>query len=296
MAPSRNAALQKVGALDPAGTSFPRERLAQALRELPAPGELASEYRRRSLGTGVLGVLAATGVSAFLGVTGRVSPGRAGVAVAVGVVLAIVLAVTSALRRMPRALSTVGEALRGATPANAAEALAQIRPVAGDALSLAGPDLLLRALAGLESWAGAPDRGAAVGHAALAAIDGPRAWRWVGGIAAELVRSLALAGRVEEAKQWIAWGDRHLSPVFEGESWLPRALVLLREGEGDRAAALLEAGPLDAEDLSVWTGHEARALLAFARGASLSANVPAPSVAFIGSAWPEFAAFLARRA
>jgi hypothetical protein len=296
MAPSRNAALQKVGALDPAGTSFPRERLAQALRELPAPGELPSEYRKRSLGAVVLGVLAATGMTAFLGVTGRLGPGRAGVAVAVGVVLAIVLAVTSALRRMPRVLSTVGEALRGATPANAATALAQVRPVAGDALTLAGPDPLLRALAELECWDGAPDRGAAVGHAALAAIDGPRAWRWVGGITAEIVRSLALAGRVEEARQWIAWGDRHLSPVFEGESWLARALVLLREGEGGRAAVLLEAGPLDAEDLSLWTGHEARALLAYAQGVELPVDVPPASVAFIGSAWPEFAGFLARRA
>jgi hypothetical protein len=294
MARTRTEALERLGALDPASTSFPRERLARALRELPVLGELPPEYRKRSLGKGVLGVLAATGVAAFLGVTGRLSPGRAAVAVAVGVTLAIVLAVTSALRRMPRVASAVGETLRGATPANAAEALARIRPVAGEALTYRTPDVLLRAIAELECWAGAPDRGAAVGHAALATINGPRAWRWVGGITAEMVRSLALAGRLEEARQWIAWGDRHLAPVFEGDSWLARALVLLRAGEGGRAAALLEGGPVDEEDISVWTGHEARALLAFAQGARLPPDVPPEMVEFIGSSWPEFLRFLAQ--
>lgn len=286
---SRTEALQKVGAIDPGGPAVECDQLRAALRELSAPGELPLEYRRRSPGPVVLALLGATGAAAFLGLSGRLAPGGAIATVLVGVTLAIFASVVPRVRRARGVNATIADALREATPWTAEGALARIRSVTPDVLMSSRPDLLLRAVAELECWAGAPDRAAAVGHAALAGVDGGRAWRWIGGITAEVVRSLALGGRVEEARRWLTWGGRHLSPVFEGESWLARSLVLLREGKAGSAQELLEARLRDQRDLSVWARYEARALLAFAQGGSLPADVPPESVSFLGSRWPELA-------
>jgi hypothetical protein len=77
--------------------------------------------------------------------------------------------------------------------------------------------------------------------------------------------------------------------VFEGESWLARSLVLLREGKAASAKEVLEAALRDQRDLSVWTRYEARALLAFARGGALPEDVPPETVGFLGTRWPELA-------
>jgi hypothetical protein len=176
-------------------------------------------------------------------------------------------------------------------PRTARQVLESVRPQLPSMTLVPRSDLLLDAMSHLEEWAGEHGRASKVSRVALWRSPDPPEPRQVGHLVRSTVESLALTGETEEAQRWLAWGQKHCPTEFAGKDWLTCAILRAREGRMQDALASLRREP---DPLST----PARAQLVAKAIRSFVTDAPEPlplnEVRYLGSSWPELAAFLDR--
>lgn len=263
--------------------------LKRALEEMGPVPELPQDYRpHMDVSPAVLVWIC---LPVFVGVFAGLNFGSW--SLAVGIVLAGVLIGFGPLflylyAKNARWVRIVGEKLVFDGPTSARQTLDSILPEIHKVSGLPGSDFLFEGLATLEDWSGAHGRGSQLCRVALSRLPDPPEMRRVGSLVRSIVEALALDGQTEEAARWVAWGRKYCPTEFVGRDWFACAILFARQGRNEDALASLNREP---DPLSTPARGQlvAKAIRAFVTG--IPEPLPLKEVRYLGSSWPELAAF-----
>jgi len=262
--------------------------LKRALLEMGPGPELPGEYHPSEMGG--LGLAYFCLVGAAMGVAGvLLQSWRIALAILLsGVMVGMVGGFVLQSRKSRQWVRSTGEKLVFDGPTTARQTLDATLPQMHRVTGLPASDFILEAMAYLEDWAGEHGRASQLYRVALSRILDPPDMRRVGSLVRSIIEALALDGQVDEAVKWLAWGKKYCPTEFDGKDWLTCAILSARQGQVQEALASLQREP-DPLSTPLRGQLVAKAVRAFVTGQP--EPLPLKEVRYLGSQWPELAAF-----